>query len=184
LKKYQELRGFAAFDDRIVLATGGSTTTTVWILNEKGDLLTSHPCHGGLFNPGPAHLVQMGDDVVVPNLLMKPPDLHPVCAGRLHGPPRWREADLPNGVVSEDVGGVYFTHIATDGGISPTRALDEKLQPTGPSPPATGGVESLPCQGLTGTGRRHVEEVAGQLVVSLIACCGDEGGGLVVCRGP
>jgi len=31
---------------------------------------------------------------------------------------------------------------------------------------------------------RRDEEIAGQRVVSMVACCGDEGGGLFVCRPP
>jgi len=183
MKKDQDLRGLAVFDDRIVLATEGSTTTTVWILDEKGEVLTSYPCHGGLFRPGPADLVQMGDNVIVSNLLLKPPDLRPVCAGRLHGPPHWREVNLRGGTLFGGVGGVYFSRV-DDAGTATTAALDENLQPTGPAPPATRGVDSLPCHGLTGTGSRRTEEVAGQLVVSMSACCGDEGGGLFVCRRP
>jgi hypothetical protein len=37
---------------------------------------------------------------------------------------------------------------------------------------------------LTGTMRRRTEEVAGQMIISTVACCGDEGGGLFVCRPP
>jgi hypothetical protein len=66
------VRGFATFDDRIVLATGGVEATTVWILDDKGKLLTSHLCHGGLVSPGDAQLVQMGDSVVVSNFIKEP----------------------------------------------------------------------------------------------------------------
>jgi hypothetical protein len=179
----QELRGFATFDDRIVLATGGYGTTTVWILDEKGQLLTSHPCHGGLLNPGDANLVRMGDNVIVTNFLMKEPDLVPVCAGRLHGPPQWREATLRGGQLGEGVGGVYFHRFGVGEQVT-SNALDDSLQPTGPAPPSTALVDSIPCNGLTGTITRRTEELAGQMLVSMAACCGDEGGGLFVCRPP
>jgi hypothetical protein len=182
-RKNQDLRGFATFDDRIVLATGGSETTTVWILDEKGQLLTSHPCHGGLFSPGDANLVRMGDDVIVTNFFMEEPDFVPVCMGRLHGPPQWREARLRGGQLAQGVGGVYFRRFGGADQVT-INALDENLQPTGPPPPSTDLVDSVPCNGLTGTFRRRTEELAGRMIVSMTACCGDEGGGLFVCRPP
>ena len=177
-KKNHDLPGFATYDDRIVLATGGSGTTTVWILDDKGHLLTSHACHGNLYWPGDAALVQMGDDVLVTNFLEESNRI-PVCAGRLHGPPRWREVTLRDGHLS----GIYFTRY---GGAdkATTQALDENLQPTGLPPPATTPLSSADCKGLTGTFPQHAEEVAGLVVVSMVACCGDEGGGLFVCRPP
>ncbi len=183
-KKDQELRRLETFGDRIVLATGGNGTTTVWILDAQGRLLTSHACHGGLFAPGPAQLVQTGDDVLVTNFLREGPNAErvPVCAGRLHGPPRWREVTLHDGALAPGVGGVYFTR---NGGADKamTRALDEDLQPTGlPPPPATTPVLGPQCTGLTGSTLWHAEEVGGLRVVEMGACCGDTGGGLFICR--
>jgi hypothetical protein len=183
-KKDQRLRGFAIFDDRIVLATGGAGTTTAWILDDKGKLLTSHRCHGGLFDPGDADFVRMGDDVLVSNLTPQEADGVPVCAGRLHGPPRWREVTLRGGQLEVGPGGLYFSRF---GGADHAKvsALDEDLQPTGlPPPPAKAPVSAAPCDGLTGTIAQHIEEVGGLTVVSMEACCGDEGGGLFVCRPP
>jgi hypothetical protein len=98
MKENQELRGLATYDDRIVLATGGTVTTTMWILDEKGTLLTSHRCHGGLSPMSGPGLVRTGDDVIVSDFL--PEGEHtPVCRGRLHGPPRWRDENLqPTGL--------------------------------------------------------------------------------------
>jgi hypothetical protein len=79
---------------------------------------------------------------------------------------------------------VYFSR---SGGAdhASVNALDENLQPTGlPPPPDKAPVSSPLCNGLTGTITRRAEEVAGQLVVSKEACCGDVGGGLFVCRAP
>jgi len=182
-KDHQELRGFATFDDRIVLATGGYGTTTLWILDEKGGLLASHACHGGPVNPGDADLVRVGDSVVASNLLPEDAGV-PICGGRLHGPPRWREVTLPGGQLVAGVGGIYFQR---SGGADEAtiHALDEDLQPTGLPPPATGLAEVTPCNGLSGTYRRHTEELAGQLIVSTGSCCGDEAvGGLFVCKPP
>ncbi len=182
-EKRQELRGFATFDDRIVLATGGHGTTTLWILDEDGVLITSHLCHGSVFNPGDADLSRVGDSVIVSNFVTELPDAVPVCGGRLHGAPRWREVTLHGGELGEGVGGIYFTrydgaHKAT------TRALDENLRPTGLPPPSTDPAVAVPCRGLTGTNRRHTEELAGQMIITMGACCGAEGGGLFVCRPP
>jgi serine/threonine-protein kinase len=183
-KKDQDLRAFTTFGDRIVLATGGNATTTVWILDAQGRQLTSHACHGGLFAPGPAQLTQLGDDVVVTNFLPEGPnaDRVPVCAGSLHGAPRWREVTLHDGVLSPGAGGIYFTR---NGGAdrATTNALDEHLQPTGlPPPPATTPFRREDCAGLTGTFLRHAEELGGMRIVDMEACCGDPGGGLFICR--
>ncbi len=91
-KNGQTLRGLAVFDDRIVLATSpvratkSGPTTTAWILDDKGKLLGSYPCHGGLFSPGDATFVRSADDVILANLTPNESDGVPVCAGRLHGP--------------------------------------------------------------------------------------------------
>jgi serine/threonine-protein kinase len=184
-KNGQPMRAFSVFDDRIVVVTSVvGKKTTVWILDDKGKLLTSHVCHGGLFSPGEAELVRMGDDVIVANFTMEEPDRVPVCAGRLHGAPRWREVTLRGGQLEVDVGGVYFSR---SGGAdhASVNALDENLQPTGlPPPPDKAPVPTEPCNGLTGTIMRRDEGIAGQRVVSMEACCGDEGGGLFVCRPP
>jgi hypothetical protein len=140
-----------------------------------------------LVRPGDATLARTGDNVVVTNFVSNDLDHVPVCAGRLHGPPHWREATLRGGDLGEGVGGVYFRRFGgVDGGAEQTtiHALDDNLQPTGPAPPATDPVDYAPCTGLTGTSRQHTEELAGQLVVFMGACCGDEGGGLFVCRPP
>ncbi len=183
-KPDHELRAFTTLGDRIVVATGGYPTTTVWILDAQGRLLTSHACHGSLFAPGPAQLVQRGDDVLVTNFLAEGPeaDRVPVCAGRLHGTPRWREVTLRDGKLSVEAAGIYFTH---NGGADKafTKALDDNLQPTGlPPPPATTPVAHPPCAGLTGTMLRHGETVGGVEVLDMEACCGDSGGGLFICR--
>jgi hypothetical protein len=182
------MRGFSVFEDRIVVATGGGETTTVWILDDKGKLLGSHACHGGLFSPGEAELVRMGDDVLVSNFTMEAPDRVPVCAGRLHGAPRWREVTLRGGRLEVHAGGVYFSR---SGGAdrASVNALDGNLQPTGLPPPPPPPHDEAPvgpasCVGLTGTITRRAEEIAGQWVFSMEACCGDEGGGLFVCRAP
>jgi serine/threonine-protein kinase len=183
-KKNQDVRGFATFDDRMVLATGGGNgTTTLWMLDDQGRLLTSHACHGSLVRPGSANLARVGDSVIVSNFLAEDRGV-PVCGGRLHGPPRWRDVTLPSGQLFQGEGMVYFQRFggADDAAI---RALDENLQPTGLPPPSTSPVEALACKGLTGTSRRRTEELAGQLIVSMASCCGDEeSGGLFVCKPP
>jgi hypothetical protein len=108
----------------------------------------------------------------------------PVCAGRLHGPPRWREVTLQGGTLEVAAGGVYFRHPAGPEQPLVANALDENLRPTGLPPPASSPLPTAPCEGLTGTITEHAEEVGGQEVVSMAACCGDEGGGLFVCRPP
>jgi hypothetical protein len=184
-KRDQELRAFTTFGDRIVLATGGDKATTVWILDSEGRLLSSHACHGSLFAPGSAQLVQMGDDVLVTNFLAEGRDADrlPLCAGRLHGTPRWREVTLHDGKLSVEAGGIYFTH---NGGADKafTKALDENLQPTGLAPPPATTPVDHPCAGLTGTMLRHGERVGGLEVLDMEACCGDTGGGLFICRPP
>jgi serine/threonine-protein kinase len=183
VKDHQGMRAFSVYDDRIVVATSGFGKTTVSILDDKGKLLTSHACHGGLFSPGEAELVRMGDDVIVANFTMEEPDRVPVCAGRLHGAPRWREVMLRGGQLEVHVGGVYFSR---SGGAdhASVNALDENLQPTGLPPPPDKAPVGHACDGLTGTIMRRAEEIGGQRVVSMVACCGDEGGGLFVCRAP
>ncbi|HEY8086912.1 MAG TPA: protein kinase [Polyangiaceae bacterium] len=188
-QKGQTLRGLAVFDDRIVLATSpvratrGGPTTTTWILDGQGKLLGSYPCHGGLFSPGDATLVRSGDNVVVANFTMTEPDGIPVCAGRLHGPPRWREVTLHGGSLEVGAGGVYFRHPAGPEQPMVVNALDENLRPTGlPPPPARALLRTASCEGLTGTMTEHAEDIGGLEVVYMIACCGDDGGGLFVCH--
>jgi serine/threonine-protein kinase len=174
------MRALTVLDDRIVVATGGGSTTTVWILDDKGTLKTSHACHGGVYSEGDAELVRMGDDVIVSNFTTEEPDRVPVCAGRLHGAPRWREVILHNGDLQLHGGRVYFSRF---GGAdhAAVNALDENLKPTGlPPPPEHAPVGRTPCEGVTGM-MRHVEEVGERAVVSTFACCGDTGGGLFVC---
>jgi hypothetical protein len=164
-----------------VRPTSAGPTTTVWILDGQGKLLGSHACHGGLFSPGDATLVRSGDDVVVANLTMKEQGGVPVCAGGLHGPPRWREVTLHGGTIEVGAGGVYFSRPAGPEQPMLVNLLDENLQPTGLPPPPG---KSPPCEGLTGSMMKHTEEIAGQQVVYMTTCCGDEGGGLFVCRPP
>ncbi len=126
----------------------------------------------------------MGDDVVVTNFLPEGPnaDRVPVCAGSLHGAPRWREVTLHDGVLAPGAGGIYFTR---NGGAdrATTNALDEHLQPTGlPPPPAATPFRREDCSGLTGTILRHAEELGGLRIVDMEACCGDPGGGLFICK--
>jgi hypothetical protein len=183
-KTGKRLRGVVALGDRVVLATSSVGITSVWILDGAGKLLSSFPCHGGLPGSSDAELVQMGDDVLVSNFAVKEHDGVPVCAGRLHGTPRWREVTLRGGTLEVGVGGVYFR---PSGSADPAsiHALDENLQPTGlPPPPARTPLRTGPCEGLTGSMVQHVEELAGQEIVDMVACCGDEGGGLFVCRPP
>ena len=108
----------------------------------------------------------------------------PICAGGLHGSPRWRDVVLRDGQFEVHAGRVYFSR---SGGadVAWVRALDENLQPTGlPPPPEKDPATSASCEGLTGTIVRRSAEIAGLDVVSMEACCGDEGGGLFVCRPP
>jgi hypothetical protein len=112
-------------------------------------VLASHACHGGLFNPGDADLVRVGDSVVVANLLTEERGV-PICGGRLHGTPRWREAILPHGQLFQGEGTVYFQRF--DGTEHPElRALDENLRPTGLTPPTASPIEGYDCKGLTGS---------------------------------
>jgi len=96
-----ELRGFAGFDDRVVLASSSrdGKTTSLRILDDEASVLSTHVCHGGLFAPGDAHMVRRDDEVVLTNMLGD--SGLPVCAGHLHGAPRWHDATLPFGVVEE-----------------------------------------------------------------------------------
>jgi hypothetical protein len=108
----------------------------------------------------------------------------PVCGGRLHGAPQWHDVVLRNGQVEVDVAGVYFRRYGGADHAS-VNALDENLQPTGLPPPVPKApVPKPPCDGVTGTSARHAESIAGWTVVSMVACCGDEGGGLFVCGPP
>ena len=179
----QELRAFKTFDDRIVLATGGDKATTVWVLDAQGRLLTRHACHGGLAAPGDAELTLKGDEVLVTNFVMEEPDRVPLCAGRLHGPPLWREVTLHGGKLEVVSGGVYFAH---EGGADQvwTKALDDNLQPTGLPPPPAKPYRSAICSGTTGAIPWHVEDIGGLTVIEMVSCCGESGGGLFVCGPP
>src|SRR5262249_18468854 len=138
---------------------------------------------GGLFRPGPAQLVQVGDNVILTNLLREGGDSVPVCAGRLHSPYRWREVMLHDGELSVREGGVYFTRY---GGADAMKRnlLDEELQPTGPAPPATPLWQPTDCAGLTGMVPARTAELGGEMVVFTTSCCGGSPGGLFVCRPP
>ena len=176
-----DLRGMAMFDDRIVLASGGNGTTTLRVLDQHGTLLTRHDCHAGLFRPGQASLARVGDDVVVTNLLAGSRGA-PVCAGQLHGKPRWRELTLPGGRLLVRDGVVYFQ--GADGAILATpRALDSNLQPTVPDPHAKDEVASDDyCSGLTGEALDHEEKIHDRIFVHMMSCCGGPPGGLFVCK--
>lgn len=188
-----ELRGLDLYEDRIVLATSdivpsAEERTTMRILDDKGSLVSRHACHGGLFSPGNAQFARIGDEVVLANLEPEYDDhgsngVVPVCAGRLHGPPRWREVKL-------SAGGSAMRSIVVHGsapyfgGISKAKALDENLYPTGPEI-RLDETESPPCKGLTGTVSWQEEVVGGAQVVRMVSCCGDPSpGGLFVCEAP
>jgi hypothetical protein len=171
-----DLRGLAVFDDRIVLASGGDDSVDVRLLDAKGNLLSTHACHGGLFRPGGATLVRMGDEVVVANMLVNHRDELPVCAGHLHGAPRWRDVSYKDGRIELRGGAAY---VAT--GDGPLKKLDENLRATGPEP---GPVEAThgPCEGLTGTAPWQEQTIENVGVVHMVSCCGDRSpGGLFIC---
>jgi hypothetical protein len=189
-----EMRGFAAYDDRLVIASTDTRSlteerVTVRILDGAGRLVSSHACHGGLFAPGMASLARIGDEVALVNLTKEYDKTGergrvPICAGRLHGPPAWREAKLAeekgaSGLIVVRAGVVYF-----DGGSeAKPRALDESLHPTGPEAPPD-DTDSSPCTGLTGTARWQEDVIGGARVVHMISCCGDRSpDGLFVCEG-
>ncbi|MGD0529665.1 MAG: hypothetical protein ABSE49_31300, partial [Polyangiaceae bacterium] len=181
LESRYDFRGMAMFGDRIVLASGGNGTTTLRILDEHGTLLTRHDCHAGLFRPGEAGLARVGDDVVVTNLFAES-GAAPVCAGQLHGTPRWRELTLPGGRLFAREGVVYFQ--GYDGAIlAAPRALDSNLQPTVPDPQASVEVASDDhCSGLTGEVLEHAERIHDRIFMHMTSCCGGPPGGLFVCK--
>ena len=183
-RKDQALRAFSVFDDRIVVATGGAGVTTVAILDEKGKLLTSHVCHGGIFSPGDAELVQVGDDVLVTNLTAPVPEHMPICAGGLHGSPRWRDVVLRDGQLRCTRAGSI-----SRGTAGPTSPGSARWTRTSSPPGSLRRRRRIPprarrARGSRGTIVRRSAEIAGLDVVSMEACCGDEGGGLFVCRPP
>jgi len=180
-KSRYDFRGMAMYGDRIVLASGGNGTTTLRILDEHGTLLTRHDCHAGLVRPGEASLARVGDDVVVTNLYAES-SAAPVCAGQLHGRPRWRELTLPGGQLLTRDGVVYFQ--GYDGAIlAAPRALDSNLQPTVPDPQANVEVANDDrCSGLTGEALEHEEKIHDRIFVHMTSCCGGPPGGLFVCK--
>jgi hypothetical protein len=150
------------------------------LLDDGGKQLSSHVCRGGLFNPGNARFVRMGDEVVLSNLLFEEKDTFrpAVCGFFLHGPPRWREAQFPYGEIYDANGRVYFDSFEDE---SSWRSLTQDLR--------LGTADEVPempkaCWGLTGTGNWNYEVVGEYPVIWRIACCGDSGGGLFICRPP
>jgi hypothetical protein len=171
-----DLRGFAVFDDRIVLASGGDSSVELRLLDAQGNLLGTHTCHGELFRPGRADLVRIGDQVVLANMLSERETL-PLCAGRLHGAARWRDATIRHGEVRFRDDGLA---VAIDYG--PERRLDDALRPTGPALPPEAVPDRPGCDGLTGTAPWQSYTVGGIDVVYMISCCGDPSpGGLFIC---
>jgi hypothetical protein len=197
------VRAFEWFDDdRLVIATGGSprwtpsgwareSTTRLRLLDARGAELSSHACRGSLFAPGEAWLDRMGDQVVVTNLLsaeigaegrVRSPTgpRKPVCAFYLHGAPRWREVSLPDGELMATGGKVFYQSHEPEDEFR-WHLLKENLRP--------GAVESVPddhspsCWGLTATPWRDVE-MGESRVIRTESCCGDEPGGLFICRPP
>jgi hypothetical protein len=142
-------------------------------------MLTQHDCHAGLFRPGDARLARVGDDVVITNLLSVALRV-PVCAGQLHGTPRWRELKLSEGQLFDRDGVVYFQ--GSNGAVrAPPRALDSNLQPTGISPPVD-PQDRDDCAGLTGEAIGHSEKIDNRLFVFMTSCCGGPPGGLFACK--
>jgi len=143
-----DLRGFDAFDDRIVLASGGGGTTDLTLLDERGSVVGRHACHGGLFRPGPATFARHGEHGVLVNMLRGDAG-RPVCSFSTRGAPRWRDVTLAAGAAGDDP-------LAGDDGMPG-------------------------CTRLTGTVPWQEGRVGGAIVVHMVACCGDSGGGLFVC---
>jgi hypothetical protein len=171
-----DLRGLVMFDDRVVLAGGGTTTVDVRVLDAKGNLLSRHSCHGVLFSPGTADLVRIGDEVVLANMVVNEKDDLPVCAGHLHGAPRWRDVAIKNGRIEIHGDAVY---VAT--GDGPARRLDEALRPTGHELQPAESTHG-PCEGLTGTTSSQEETIGDVGIVHMVSCCGDRSpGGLFIC---
>ncbi len=180
-----ELRGFAGFDDRVVLASSSrdGKTTSLRILDDKATVLSTHVCHGGLFAPGDAHMARRGDEIVLMNMLGDSGS--PVCAGHLHGAPRWHDANLPFGTLEERDGRIYF--VSRESSAPGTRVLGEDLRPdgpdvSGPDVPGDASVPSAACPGLSGTAPWQSQALGGATVIHMISCCGDPSpGGLFVC---
>jgi hypothetical protein len=171
-----DLRGFAVFDDRIVLASGGNSSVELRILDAQGNLLSTHTCHGGLFRPGRADLVRMGDQVVLANMLSER-EMLPLCAGHLHGAVRWHDATIRHGDIRFRDDGIA---VAIEYG--PERRLDDALRPTGPALPPEAVPDRPGCDGLTGTAPWQGDIVGGVDVVYMVSCCGDPSpGGLFIC---
>ncbi len=166
-----EIRGFEAHGDRLVMALGGDGTTTLLLLDDRGALLSQHACRGSLFAPGRATFVQHGDQILISNFMTTDAG-QPVCAGYLHGPPRWRDAVLRGRLVWVSPTEARFeSH-----DYSTRRALDENLQPTGPVlPEPKGGDASTAdkyCDGITGIPWDWAD-VGGARVEHTVSCCGD-----------
>jgi hypothetical protein len=170
-----DLRGFAAFDGRLVLASGGNGHVELRLLDAHGNLVGVHTCHGGLFRPGRADLVRVGDQVVLANMLSEGESL-PLCAASLHGAPRWRDATIRHGEVRFRSDGIA---VAVDDG--PPRQLDAALRPTGPALPPEPPPDGPACKGVTGFPWQG-DSVGGAFVEYTISCCGDSSpSGLFIC---
>jgi hypothetical protein len=178
-----DLRGFAGYDDRLLLASGGRESVLVQVLDERGDVVSRHSCHGSLFDPGAATFGRMGDQAVLTNLMNTggtEKDGSPVCGVHLHGPPRWNEVRLPSGKFELLHDALYFRDAASD----LARALGDDLRPTGPTSPDR---EPIPpyCPGLPGSLPWQDEMVFGSLVIHMISCCGAESPeGIYICGLP
>jgi hypothetical protein len=172
-----DFRGFAGYDDRLVLADGGEGVT-LRVLDQEAHLVARHKCHGTLFRPGPALLHRLAQEVVLTNLSVEDRGT-PICSVGLRRGTPWHEAWLPSGDLSVWEGALYFTAAAT--GFA--RALGPDLQPTGKPVTFPEETPGPGCSGLTGTTPWDEATVGGFGVVDMISCCGDPSpGGLFICR--
>jgi len=182
-KDHQELRGFATFDDRIVLATGGTGR------RRSGSSTRRAAC---------SRATRAMEDRSIPGTRIS--FAWAIASWRRTSSRRTLACRSAGDACTVRRGGVRSPCLVGSwsrgwGGstsrapAAPTRPRSTRstrtFQPTGLTPPATYLAEVTPCAGLTGTYRRHSEELAGQLIVSTGSCCGDEAvGGLFVCKPP
>jgi hypothetical protein len=176
---HYDFRGFAGYDDRLVLADGGDGVT-LRVLDEDAHLVARHKCPGVLFRPGPALLQRFAEQVVLTNLSIEERGT-PICSVGLRRGAPWHEAWLPSGDLSVREGALYFT--AEAAGFA--RALGPDLRPTGKPVTFPEETPKPDCSGLSGTMLRNKAGIGGFEVVYTESCCGDSSpGGLFICRPP
>jgi hypothetical protein len=185
----RKARGFAVFDDRIILATADFDSLTLRLLDEKGNQLWANTCHGGIGNPGRPGFVRVEDEAIVDNLslsLSESVTNWPICAFSLHGPPRWREALLPGpSAVYTDDGGRPAV-VTNDGErlLTPDLRVGARVRTSEPPHQQTREEYAKTVCWSADGGETPFYAVIGEYrIVKVDPCCGEDGV-FLICRPP